>query len=733
MANNNGSVGDKGMLTSNETSLPRATDEKEKATEKVSFEVAGMDCADEVGAIKKSLAIEGIISVDANLMASSVSVVFKRPASPEKIKALIEKSGVRIIEGGADDAGPVTKSRIALVAISGFFVGLGMLFELAFDLKVPALVASGIAILTGGVLVFPKAWRALKGLQLDMNVLMTVATVGAFGIGEYSEAATVVFLFSLSELLEAFSVARARRAIREVLDLTPDTAEKINADGKTQAVQIAEIKVGDLVRVKPGNRIPLDGKVRNGGGSVNQAPLTGESLPVEKKVGDIVFAGTIDENGVFDIEVTTIASESKVAKIIGMIEGAQAAKAPSERFVDKFAKIYTPAVFLAAIIALLVPPLLFGQAWDVWVYRSLVLLVVACPCALVLATPVSIVSGLTAMARRGVLVKGGAHLEALGRLKAIAVDKTGTITEGSPKVHEVVLIGNGVEARLLEIALSIELSSSHPLAMAVVNYARSKGVSELKHSDFKNVMGRGAEAVIDGHRYFLGNHRYAHELGVCTPEVEARLAEIEGRALSVIVVGHAPHDGEKGEVLGIIGLGDAVREGAAEAVKAIHAAGVKTIVMLSGDNQKTASAIASQVGIDSAIGDLLPEDKVKEIKRLIAEHGNVAMIGDGINDAPALALASVGIAMGAAGTDTAIETADVALMKDDLAQVAVAVTQGRRALRTIQFNVGFALAIKAVFLVLAVTGYSNLWFAVLADTGASLIVIANAMRLLKVR
>lgn len=732
MAKSNDGSGDKSMLNLEEASAARPNDGKVTDTQKVSFQVAGMDCADEVGAIKKSLAIDGIISVDANLMASLVSVVFKRPASQELIKGLIEKSGVRIVERGADDAGPVTKLRIALVATSGLFVGLGMLFELAFDLKMPALIASAIAVLTGGVLVFPKAWRALKGLQLDMNVLMTVATIGAFGIGEYSEAATVVFLFSLSELLEAFSVARARRAIREVLDLTPDTAEKINADGKTMVVPIADVKVGDLVRVKPGNRIPLDGKVRNGGGSVNQAPLTGESLPVEKKVGDTVFAGTIDENGVFDIEVTTLASESKVAKIIGMIEGAQTAKAPSERFVDKFAKIYTPAVFVAAIIALLVPPLLFSQAWDVWVYRSLVLLVVACPCALVLATPVSIVSGLTAMARRGVLVKGGAYLEALGRLKAIAVDKTGTITEGTPKVHEVILIGDGVESRLLEIALSIELSSSHPLAMAVVNYAREKGTAEVKHSEFKNVMGRGAEAVIEGHRYFLGNHRYAHELGVCTPEIESRLAEIESRALSVIVVGHAPHDGEKGEVLGIIGLGDAVRAGAAEAVKAIHAAGVTTIVMLSGDNQKTASAIASQVGIDSAVGDLLPEDKVREIKRLIAEHGNVAMIGDGINDAPALALASVGIAMGAAGTDTAIETADVALMKDDLSQVAVAVTQGRRALRTIQFNVGFALAVKAIFLVLAVTGYSNLWFAVLADTGASLIVIANAMRLLKV-
>jgi len=483
--------------------------------------------------------------------------------------------------------------------------------------------------------------------------------------------------------------------------------------------------------VKSGDRIPLDGTILDGASTVNQAPLTGESLPVEKKVGDTVFAGTVNETGVLKITVSALFSESKVSKVIRMIEEAQEAKAPSEKFVDRFAKIYTPAVFIAAILAFIIPPLVFSQDWNIWFYRALVLLVVACPCALVLATPVSIVSGLTAMARRGVLVKGGAFLEALGSLKAIAVDKTGTITEGRPKVLEVVPVNGIAENELVSIAAALEHLSSHPLAQAVLEYANKQGISWKDARNFETVVGRGARASVNGHEYFVGNHRMAHDLGVCTPELECLLESFEEKALSVIVVGHRPHDGCAGNALGVLALGDSIRTNAKEAIVALHEAGLEKVIMLSGDNQKTANAIAKQVGIDEAIGDLLPDGKVTQMKALLAKHKNVAMIGDGINDAPALALATVGIAMGAAGTDTAIETADVALMKDDLAQVAVAVQQGRRALNIIRFNIWFALAIKAVFLVLAFFGLANLWLAVAADTGASLLVIANALRLLK--
>ena len=696
------------------------------------FRVTGMDCGDEIAAIKRALDVPGILKVDANLMASTVSVAFESELRTDDIRKLIEATGVKVANKDVGHDEGISKGRIALVVASGAFVATGMVLEAWGASKGFAIAANALAVTSGGTLVFPKAWRALLRRQLDMNVLMAVATGGAFAIGEYSEAATVVFLFSLSELLEAFSVARARKAVREVLDLTPDQAWRIRSDGGAELTDLSAIQVGELVRVKSGDRVPLDGTVKRGASSVNQAPLTGESVPVEKREGDPVFAGTVNENGILDILVTAGFENSKVSQIIKTIEEAQQSKAPSERFVDKFAKIYTPAVFIGAIFSLLVPPLLFNAEWSVWIYRSLVLLVVACPCALVLATPVSIVSGLTAMARRGVLVKGGAFLEALGRLNAIALDKTGTITEGRPKLLKVLPQGKTSEEELLSLACAIESLSSHPLAQAVVEYGQQKGISAKEAHEFQTVPGRGATALVDGHRYFLGNHRYAHELGVCSPEVEAQLQRLEADALSVIVIGHSPHGDCPGAVLGILGLGDSVRANAANAIQAIHRAGVKKVVMLSGDNQKTASAIASKVGIDQAVGDLLPDDKVVELNKLLINHKYVGMIGDGINDAPALALASVGIAMGAAGTDTAIETADVALMKDDLSQVAVAVEQGRRAVGVIKFNVGFALVVKAVFLVLAFTGYTNLWLAVLADTGASLLVIANALRLLRV-
>jgi Cd2+/Zn2+-exporting ATPase len=699
--------------------------------EVTSFRVAGMDCGDEIAAIQKALSDSRIANVKANLMSSTVRVEHESTISKAEIRKKIESTGVRVAEDEEEHTGSVTSFRLALVASSGLLTGLGMLLDWKLDYPYVALGFFLGAVLSGGSLVFPKAWRALRQWQLDMNVLMSVAAIGAFAIKEYSEAATVVFLFALSELLEAFSLARARKAIREVLDLTPEEASVIEMNGVVSLLPVAEVKIGQIILVKSGERIPLDGEVIDGVSTVNQAPLTGESLPVEKKSGDSVFAGTVNETGVLKIKVSALFTESKVSKVIRMIEEAQEAKAPSERFVDRFAKIYTPAVFVAAILAFLIPPLVFGQDWNIWFYRSLVLLVVACPCALVLATPVSIVSGLTAMARRGVLVKGGAFLEALGGLKAIAVDKTGTITEGRPRVLKAVTMNGIDEKELVEIAASLEQLSSHPLAQAVMEFAKEKSIVAKDAKNFETIVGRGAQAAVDGHEYFVGNHRMAHELGVCTPDLERLLESFEENALSVIVVGHRPHNNCAGNVLGVLALGDAIRPNAREAIQALHRAGIEKVIMLSGDNQKTANAIAKQAGIDEAIGDLLPDGKVAHMKALLAKHKSVAMIGDGINDAPALALATVGIAMGAAGTDTAIETADVALMKDELAQVAVAIQLGKRALRTIRFNIGFALAVKAVFLVLAFFGFANLWLAVAADTGTSLLVIANALRLLR--
>lgn len=695
------------------------------------FLVAGMDCGDEVSAIKNALHLPEVTAVNANIMAATVEVSHLPTLSAEAIKRKIELTGVKVSESEDHKPSLVDKKRLALILISGALLATGFLIQFLLPLKNVLPFVFGASTLFGGTLVFPKAWRAIRQLQLDMNVLMTVAVIGAFLVQEYSEAATVVFLFSLAELLEAYSVARARVAIREVLNLTPQKANLITSEGAVREIPLENVKIGDRILVKTGDRIPIDGEVTKGASLVNQAPLTGESIPVEKVVGEKVFAGTINDTGVLEIQASTLFNNSKVSQIIRMIEDAQKTKAPSERFVDSFAKIYTPVVFLLAVLTFALPPLFWGGEWNDWFYRALVLLVIACPCALVISTPVSIVSGLTAMAKRGVLVKGGVFLEALGKIQAIALDKTGTVTEGKPTVQRVVIVNSFSEEEVLRVAASVESLSSHPLAQAIVSRAKQLNISPKVVTDFKTVVGKGAEAKIEGHEYFLGNHRFAHELGVCGPKLESLLAELEAQSYSVIVVGHRPHHGCKGEVFGVIALGDTIRKNAKSAVSSFHHAGVKKVVMLSGDNQRTASAIATQAGIDEAIGDLLPDDKVERIKLLVQEHHFVAMIGDGVNDAPALAQASVGIAMGGIGTDAAIETSDVTLMQDDLEQVSTAIHMGRKALSVIRFNVGVALATKFVFLALAIVGHANLWLAVFADTGASVFVTLNALRLLR--
>jgi Cd2+/Zn2+-exporting ATPase len=586
------------------------------------------------------------------------------------------------------------------------------------------------AMLAGGWFLLPKAWRAVLRLRPDINLLVTIAAVGASIIGEWVEAATVVFLFGVAEWLEGWADRRARRAVEALLEIAPKTAA-IKRGNQFVETPVGEAKIGDVVAVKSAMRIPLDGEVVAGESAVNQAPITGESVPVDKKSGDQVFAGTINGEGSLEIQVTKVAGDSTLARIIRLVKEAQEQKAPTQRFVDLFARYYTPSVTIAALAIFVVPPLVFGGQWSDWLYRACVLLIIACPCALVISTPVSIVAGLTAMARRGVLIKGGAHLESIARLRALAVDKTGTITEGKPTVQGVEAIAPHTAEDVLRIAAAIDSHSAHPLASAVVRHAEERGVKYPRALDYQSRSGRGAQGVIDGHAYFVGNHRFTHELGVCSEEIERRLAAIESRGQSVVVVGHRPHDDCNGEVLGIIGIGDAVRENAASAIQALHRAGVEAVVMLSGDNQRTVDFISKQVGIDEARGDLLPEQKVAVVKALRDRYETVGMVGDGVNDAPAMATATVGIAMGVAGTDAAIETADVTLMQDDLAKIVETVSLARRTLGIIRFNIVFALALKLVFLVLALAGYASLWLAILADTGATLLVVANALRLLQ--
>jgi len=629
---------------------------------------------------------------------------------------------------GHDHAGSRAES-ISLI-LSGVLVSAGLVAEWTNALPKAGTAALSIAaMLAGGWFLLPKAGRAILKLRPDINLLVVVAAIGASVIGEWVEASAVVFLFGVAEWLEGWADRRARRATEALLELAPKIAV-VERDGRFVEVSVDQVALGETVATKSGMSIPLDGEVISGESSVNQAPITGESVPVDKKPGDTVFAGTINGEGSLEIKVTKTTGDTTLARIIRLVAEAQEQKAPTQRFVDVFARYYTPAVTAVALLVFLVPPLVMGGDWNTWLYRACVLLIIACPCALVISTPVSIVAGLTALARRGVLVKGGAHLETIGRLKGLAVDKTGTITEGKPQVLAVELVNAADEAAVMGIAAAIDDHSAHPLAKAVVAYAKAKEISFSRASNYQARSGRGAEGVIDGHAYFVGNHRFAHELGVCSEDIEARLGAIEANGQSVVVVGHRPHDGCKGEVLGIIAIGDTLRPNAKAAVAALHAAGVEQVIMLSGDNQRTADFIAKQVGIDEARGDLLPDDKVAAVKALREKYGVVGMVGDGVNDAPAMATANIGIAMGAAGTDAAIETADIALMQDELGKIAETIRLGRRTLGIIHFNIAFALSLKAIFLVLTLIGYASLWFAILADTGATLLVIANALRLL---
>jgi Cd2+/Zn2+-exporting ATPase len=704
------------------------------AERETTLAVAGMDCAEEVAAIQRALKpLPGVREVRANLLAGKATISHDASMTPEVLIEAIGREGLKatVATAKAGEASEIAqRPRLISVLISGICTGLGLLIRWRLQDDSATILIFAVAIVSGGWFILPKAVRALRRFALDMNVLMTVAVAGAAAIGEWQEGAAVAFLFSLSELLESFSIARARKALSSLMKLSPPVA--LLKDGETfLEMPVEQVKPNNVIVIKSGARIPLDGEVIGGESTVNQAPITGESVPVEKKKGDIVFAGTINGEGSLDVRVTKLSTDTTLAKIIHLVEEAQSQKAPSQRFVDVFAKYYTPSVMVLSLVVLLVPPLLLHGAWFTWIYRALVLLVIACPCALVISTPVSIVSGLTAMARRGVLIKGGAFLEAIGKLRALALDKTGTITEGKPRVTKVHALNATPESEIVRIAAAIDAHSEHPLAQAVVDYAQKQQIDFGRSENYKAHSGRGATGKIDNHDYFLGNHRFTHELAVCSEEIERLLAEIEGEAQSVVVVGHMPHAGCKGEVLGILAVGDAVRANAKDAIIALHKAGVRKVVMLSGDNQRTVDAIAKQAGIDEAYGDLLPDQKVDRIKELMKRERYVGMVGDGVNDAPAMAIATVGIAMGAAGTDTAIETADLALMKDDLGKIAETVLLGRRTVRIIQANIIFALFVKAVFLVLAILGYTSLWLAIAADTGATLVVIANALRLLR--
>ena len=577
-----------------------------------------------------------------------------------------------------------------------------------------------------------RAWFSVRQRSLDINALMVIAVIGAILLGDWIEAAAVVWLFGIAQWLETLSMVRARRAVRALMTDTPATAI-VRRDGADHSVPVADVRVGDRVVVRPGDRLPIDGIVVAGATEINQAPVTGESVPVDKAIGDGVFAGSINGTGAIEVEATRPASDSTIARIVHLVEAAQSQRAPVQTFVERFARRYTPAIVALAVLMIAIGPLATGgvDGWSrdlaVWTYRALALLVVACPCALVISTPVSFVSALTSAARNGVLIKGGAHLERLSGVRAIAFDKTGTLTQGRVMVTDVLAV-EGVSAHgVLSVAAALELRSEHPIGRAIVDRAHAIGLAVLPGDGFRALPGLGAEALVAAAPAIVGSHRLFEERQLCTPSLHAHAADVEQRGGTPVLVGHA------GSALGVIRVSDHVRGEGRDAIARLRDEGIARVELLTGDTPANAEAIRASAGLDAAHASLLPADKVRHIARLRAEFGSVAMVGDGVNDAPALAAADVGIAMGTAGSDIALETADVALMSDELEKLPYALRLARATMNNIRTNLILALGLKLAFVVAAAAGVATLWMAVLADTGASLLVTANSLRLLRTR
>ncbi len=691
------------------------------------FRIEAMDCPTEQTLIQNKLGkLAGVQQLEFNLINRILGVTHDLPNTAPIIEA-VKSLGMQAdpVEEGTPAAELPAKKHWWPLAVSGVgALGAEVLhFTNAAPTWVIAMVAL-VSILSGGLTTYKKGWIALKNLNLNINALMSIAVTGAVLIGQWPEAAMVMFLFTVAELIEAKSLDRARNAISGLMQMTPERATVRQADGSWVELEVNNIELGAIVRVKPGERIGLDGDVTAGTSTIDQAPITGESLPVEKTVGDKVFAGTINQAGSLEYQVTAAANNSTLARIIHAVEQAQGARAPTQRFVDSFSKLYTPAVFLLALGVAVIPPLFMAAAWFDWIYRALVLLVVACPCALVISTPVTIVSGLAAAARKGILIKGGVYLEGGHKLNYLALDKTGTITHGKPVQTDYLMLVPDVEARVQALAAGLAARSDHPVSLAIANAAVDKSLPVHLVDNFEALAGRGVRGDINGETYHLGNHRLVEDLGLCSPALEDKLFALEKQGKSVVLLL------DKSGPLALFAVADTVKDSSREAIEQLHELGIKTL-MLTGDNTHTAQAIAAQVGIDQAQGDLLPTDKLLAIEALYGQGHRVGMVGDGINDAPALARAEIGFAMAAAGTDTAIETADVALMDDDLRKIPAFIRLSRQTSSILRQNIALALVIKSIFLVVTFLGLATMWMAVFADMGVALLVVFNGLRLLR--
>ncbi|MCL1939300.1 MAG: heavy metal translocating P-type ATPase [Desulfovibrionaceae bacterium] len=716
------------------------------------YRILNMDCPTEEALIRKKLAsLPGIIGLEFNLMQRVLMVSHQLPSTEGIETALVSIGMTPELLGLSRETPPVTaEARLpwARLAVAGLFAAVSEGIEFInvwgarpFGLDVRAWQVNGAAlvdwlplifallsILFAGLSTYRKGWLAVKNFNLNINALMSVAVTGAILIGQYPEAAMVMVLFNLAEAIEAKSLNRARTAIKNLLDLTPETATVLQpASPCAEAVWVEKdvrlVAVGSRVRIRPGERVPLDGIIVQGRSSINQAPITGESLPVDKEAGDLVYGGTINESGSFVLEVTAEAANSTLARIIHVVEKAQGSRAPIQRFVDRFAAVYTPAIFLIALLTAVIPPLFLDGLWLGWIYTALVILVIGCPCALVIATPVTIVSGMAAAARQGILVKGGIFIEQSRLLTWLALDKTGTITRGRPVQTDYIAIGSLDDAAITSLAASLAARSDHPVSRALAEHAAENGVVLLDVDDFTAVPGLGLRGTINGAPWRLGNQRMVEALGLCSPALEEAIVALETQGKSVVAL--ISENGAQG----LFAVADTLKDSSAAAIRELGQLGIKTM-LLTGDNEHTARAIAVRAGVDAYQANLLPEDKLAAVKQLAREagKGTIGMAGDGINDAPALAGADVGFAMAAAGTDTAIETADVALMDDDLRKIPRFVKLSRATYAILMQNITLALGIKAIFFILTFMGLATMWMAVFADVGASLLVVANGLR-----